>query len=144
MINIVLDANVAIDWYVPTVVGDKYSLPLKKLADAGEVRFVVPEHFVYEVSRILVLRGLRGDKVNPPKGTEWLHQAMLSLEQAPIDNYVVGLNYALLAQLAQAWKLSAPDVPYFHMARESELAIATRDGEMIAACKHWNVLHWQP
>ena len=144
MINIVLDANVAIDWYLPTAVGDAYSLPLKELAAASEVRFVVPEHFIYEVSRILVMRALHGDSLNPPKGSQWLQETMLSLEQAPIDHYVVGLNYVLLSQLAKTWNLSAPDVPYFHLARETDCAIATRDKAIIKACNLWNVHHWQP
>ena len=38
--------------------------------------------------------------------------------------------------------LDAPDVPYFHLAREMAVPIATRDKAVIAACRAWNVEHW--
>ena len=40
--------------------------------------------------------------------------------------------------------LDAPDVPYFHLAREMAVPIATRDKAIIAACRAWNVAHWMP
>ena len=54
MSSIVLDANVAIDWHIQSTAGDAYSLPLWDLCETGDLRFCVPEHFHYEVSRILI------------------------------------------------------------------------------------------
>lgn len=144
MTPIVLDANVAIDWHLQTEVGDAYSSPLLKLAKSGNVRFMVPEHFTYEVARILVIRGLHGVKDVAPMGAQWMHAALSELHKGPIDTYVVGLNFELLGKLAETFDLSAPDVPYFHMARETGTAIATRDKAIIRACEAWNVHHWTP
>ena len=54
MIHLVLDASTAIDWFVPSEEGEKYSRPLARLAASGEVRFSVPLHFVIEFTGHLV------------------------------------------------------------------------------------------
>ena len=142
MIDIVLDANVALDWCLPTAEGALYSAPLAKLADAGKVRFIVPGHFHVEVSRLLVIKAMTIKK--NPLGSKWLTAVSRMLDAEPIYALAMGLTFENLSNLAVAWNLDAPDVPYFHLARDSGLAIATRDKKIIAACKEWNVLHWTP
>ena len=105
---------------------------------------MVPEHFPYEVARILVIRGLKGGKDVAPMGSKWMHAALAELHKGPIDTYVVGINFELLGKLSESFNLDAPDVPYFHMARESGVPIATRDKGIIAACEQWHVEHWKP
>lgn len=124
--------------------GEAYSQPLLKLAQAGKVRFLVPEHFQYEVTRIIVMRALKGNKSVKPKGANWMNSTLQSLQDAPIDTFVVGINFVLLGKLAETVNLDAPDVPYFHLARESGIAIATRDTKIIQACDAWSVGHWVP
>ena len=141
MNGVVLDANVALDWFLESDVGDIYSLALEALAEQGKVRFCVPEHFQIEVSRILIIRGRKG---KTPLGEKWLESAPLSLDAAPIDTYAQGINFDLMGKLSKAYGLDAPDVPYFHLAREMAVPIATRDRAIIAACRTWNVEHWMP
>jgi len=139
--NIVLDANVAIDWFLESNVGNAYSVPAAMLAESGKLRFCVPEHFHIEVARILVIRARSGKDV---RGEKWLEAALVALDSSPIDSYAQGINFELLGKLSKAYDLDVPDVPYFHLARMMELPIASRDKKIITACKHWNVLHWQP
>lgn len=141
MNGVVLDANVALDWFLESDVGDIYSLALEVLAEQGKVRFYVPEHFQIEVSRILIIRGRQG---KTPRGEKWFGSALLSLDVAPIDTYAQGINCDLMGKLSKAYGLDAPDVPYFHLAREMAVPIATRDKAIIAACRAWNVEHWMP
>ena len=141
MTQIVLDANVALDWFLRSPEGDSYSLALLNLAQSSDTSFLVPEHFIYEVSRLLIMRALKGKN---PAGAKWLDACMQELDALPIDTLVVGLAFHDLGKLAQTYGLSAPDVPYLHSARDLGLPIATRDKEIIKACASWNVLHWQP
>lgn len=141
MNGVVLDANVALDWFLESDVGDIYSLALEDLAEQGKIRFYVPEHFQIEVSRILIIRGRKG---KTPRGEKWLGSALLSLDAAPIDTYAQGINFDLMGKLSKAYGLDAPDVPYFHLAREMAVPIATRDKAIIDACRAWNVEHWTP
>jgi hypothetical protein len=94
------------------------SLGLEALAERGNVRFHVPEHFQIEVSRILIIRGRKG---KAPRGEKWLESALLSLDAAPIDTYAQGINFDLMGKLSKAYGLDVPDVPYFHLAREMVL-----------------------
>lgn len=49
-----------------------------------------------------------------------------------------------MGKLAETYRLDAPDVPYFHFARENGIPIATRDDKIREACVAWNVQHWMP
>ena len=141
MSQIVLDASTALDWFLPSPEGAAYSLPLMARTLRGEETFLVPEHFIYEVSRVLVLRALRGKS---PLGKDWLGAAMRQLDALPIDTLLCGFSFDYLGTLSETYGLSAPDVPYFHMARELGLAIATRDAEIIHTCQVWSVQWWEP
>ena len=141
MNGVVLDANVALDWFLESDVGDIYSLALEDLAEQGKTRFYVPEHFQIEVSRILIIRGRKG---KTPRGEKWLGSALLSLDAAPIDTYAQGINFDSMGKLSKAYGLDAPDVPYFHLAREMAVPIATPDKAIIDACRAWNVERWTP
>lgn len=141
MIHLVLDASTAIDWFVITEEGEAYSRPLTKLWSEGAVRFSVPLHFDVEVAGHLVKKHRR----DPARFTQsWLEQALRTMDALRIDIVAQGINFDLLGKLAQSFALSAYDVPYFHLAREMELPIASRDRGIASACKAWNVEHWHP
>ncbi len=141
MSALVLDANVAIDWFCPSVEGDAYSLPLEELQADGAISFHVPLHFDVEVVRIL-----RKQHKNAPQkfSREWLHSSLELLDLMAITSVAMGVNFQMLGELAHSYSLDVPDVPYLHMARILELPIATRDKGIISACRAWNVLHWTP
>ena len=141
MKTIVLDANVAVDWFYPSDEGDAYSLQLRNLASQDEVEFKTPLHFDVEVARTLRLHY----KHNPRRFTrQWFELSLEVLDTMPIQSIAQGVNFAMLGALSRSFNLDVPDVPYLYLALTMDLPIATRDRGIISACKVWNVEHWTP
>jgi predicted nucleic acid-binding protein len=141
VIDLVLDANVAIDWFLTSPPGEAYSRPLIGLARQSKVRLHVPLHFDVEVCGQLVKRHRR----HPQEfGRPWLDSCLGILDNSPIEIHAIGMNFRLLGDLATAYRLTVYDVPYFHLARMMGIPVASRDRGIIAACKAWGVPHWQP
>lgn len=138
---IVLDANVAVDWFCPSAPGEVYSLPLEDLQYEGKVCFLTPLHFDVEIARILRKRYFSDKKVFP---RAWLNNSLEVLDLMQIQSVALGTNLRMLGELSLTYNLDVPDVPYLHLARQLELPLATRDRGLITACKSWNVLHWTP
>jgi predicted nucleic acid-binding protein len=141
LIYLVLDANVALDWFLPSEIGSAYSNPLANEASQGKVRFHVPLHFDVEVCGQLVKSHRRKPE---PYSKKWLDTCLDTLDVLPVDTHAIGVNFRVLGDLARAYGLTVYDVPYFHLARMLEIPIASRDRGIIAACKSWHVVHWQP
>lgn len=139
--RIVLDANVALDWVIPSTEGFAYSYPLLKLGENSVLEYLVPTHFHAEVARLLVIKG-RNEK--QPLGEKWIAYSADFLDSEPITTAAIGMSFKLLCELAKTYNLSAPDTGYFHLARVLDIPIASRDKGIIAACKTWNVHLWQP
>lgn len=141
MIDIVLDANVAIDWFVNTEQGTAYSARLAKLIGEEEITFHVPLSFEPEVCGQLV----RHHRHKPELHSKaWLSGALRMLDYMPIKQHALGVNFTVTGELAESYRLSVYDVQYFHLARILEHPIASRDRGIISACKAWHVTHWQP
>ncbi len=141
MISVVLDANVALDWFIPSAPAAQYSAPLVSLALDASVRFHVPAHFDVEVVGQLV----RHHRRSPTDFSEkWLNTALGVLDSLPIDTHAIGVNFEVLGNLCKAYNITAYDVPYLHLARMLEYPIASRDRGVLSACKAWNVDIWQP
>lgn len=141
MIDIVLDANVALDWFIVSQPGLAYSTHLAELSTRQAIRFHVPVHFDVEVCGQLLRHHRR--KVNQ-FNKEWLELSLDALETQTIDTHAMGIRFKPMAQLALAYGLTVYDVPYFHLARILDIPIASRDKGIIAACRNWNVSLWQP
>lgn len=141
MRKIVLDASTAIDWFVPSVEGEAYSVKLVPLVKNGSVGFVVPLHFDVEVTGHLVKKTRQKPEVFT---AAWLNSCLELMDVLPIEITAQGLNYSLLGKLAKSYNLTVYDAPYFHLARMLELPIASRDKGIVSACKHWDVLRWTP
>lgn len=139
--RVVVDANVAIDWFIVTPEGESYSRHLEKLLEQTNINFVVPLHFDVEVGGQL----LKKTKARPDLySRSWLNATMGVLDIMPFEITALGMNFDLLGKLSSTYNLSAYDVPYFHLARTLELPLATRDRGLIAACKAWHVPRWMP
>jgi predicted nucleic acid-binding protein len=139
--RIVIDANVALDWMIPSQQGNEYSLPLVEFSVNSGIEFLVPLHFDVEVTRVL----RKQYKRNPDTFTkEWFDASLQALDAAEFQVVAQGINLELLGKLSEVYNLDVPDVPYFHLARTLEIPIATRDKGIITACNNWNVAHWSP
>lgn len=141
MSALVLDANVAVDWFIPSGPGEAYSAGLVELALRGQVAFHVPLNFEVEVTGQLVRHHRSKPKLYPVR---WLKDSLAALDSLPIAQHALGLNFQVLGDLAMSYRLTSYDVQYFHLARMLELPIASRDRGIVSACGTWNVLHWQP
>ena len=141
MTHVVLDANVAIDWFAPSPEGEAYSRKLERLAVRHDLKFAVPLHFDIEVARILRKKHKRQPLIF---SETWFKSSLQILDLASIQIVAQGLNFQILGDLSIAYNLDVPDVPYFHLARMMDTPIASRDRGIIAACKAWGVTHWQP
>ena len=138
--NLVLDASVALDWFLPSEVGQAYSAQLLKTAAKGGVEFHVPLHFDVEVVGQLVKHHRR----TPDTYTAaWLKQSLVTLDLLPIKTHALGINFKALGDLSMAYQLSAYDTPYFHLARMLGIGIASRDRGILAGGS-WGVEVWQP
>lgn len=141
MSDLVIDACVAIDWFIPSEPGEIYSVPLVEMAYSGKVRVHVPVNFSVEVCGQL----LRHHRRSPETYTaNWLSHSVKALDAMRISTHVIGLSFKELTDVANAYNLSAYDTAYFHLARLLELPIATRDRGILSACKQWDVLRWSP
>lgn len=141
MNSLVLDANVAVDWFCPSAEGDAYSLPLLALQADGVVRFQTPLHFDVEVARVLRKYHKRDRQIF---SANWFSSCLQMLDLLELESVALGVNFTLLGQLSHAYNLDIPDVPYLHTARQLGVPLATRDAGLISACKAWNVEHWTP
>lgn len=141
MIHIVLDANVALDWFMPTEVGERYSASLMTAALQGLVQLHVPVHFDVEVLGQLVKNHRRNPHAFP---RAWLTNCLDVLETLPLDTHVTGTTFKVLGDLCIAYNLTAYDVPYLHLARMLDYPIASRDRGVLSACKAWHVGVWAP
>ena len=74
---VVLDTNVAVDWFIPSAEGDADSLPLETLQAEGKVSFYVPLHFDVEVVRVLRKHHMRNSR-RPCAGQAHANQPALS------------------------------------------------------------------
>lgn len=141
MSRIVVDANVALDWMIPSLEGDAYSGKVAQLAVEGDLELIVPLHFDVEVARVLRKRMKNNPKQFPKS---WYEASLKALDVADFSVVAQGINFELLGKLSDAYNLDVPDVPYLHLARTLEIPLATRDSGIVSACQRWNVLHWQP
>lgn len=139
MIELVLDANIAIDWFVISAPGEAYSAHLARYIETGAIQFHVPLNFEPEVAGQLVTHHRHKPKIYTK---QWLSDALAALDSLPIMQHALGINFQTSGALAASYRLTVYDLQYFHLARVMGCPIASRDKGIISACKHWNVSHW--
>lgn len=141
MNRFVVDANVALDWVIPSSEGEKYSVQFFDLVIKDAPELFVPMHFDVEVARVM----RKTHKRKPDEfSKKWYEDGLKAVDQVGFITIGQGINLELLGQLAEAYSLDVVDVPYIHLARTFDVPLVTRDKGLISACKHWNITHWQP
>ena len=135
--RVVLDANVAIAWYVRQASDlTRYAVDVKKALAESRATLCVPPIWDYEVGSTLV-RLHR----NPAVGfsAAALEFALRSLEQAEIEVHHVAPSFADVARLALKYQLSGYDAVYLETARVLGAPLASFDKPLRAACRQQRV-----
>ena len=124
MNDLVLDASLALQWFLEDEADREYSLAV--LASLSRKRAVVPLLWFYEVGNGLLM-AQRRKRIRPPQVQEFLTR----LRVLPIDATEQTASEILaLPALAQTHQLTNYDAAYLALAVATDLPLATNDGAL--------------
>lgn len=140
VIDLVLDASVAVEWYSPSPDQPdlhSYAGPLRQAALEGAVRLHVPQIFEIEVSARL-LRLYRRSMLSRGR----LETAVIPLQ---IHSFV-GASAPDYVSIGMRWHLAVYDAVYFALTQRLEYPLATIDGGLLRAIETFGktdgVMRW--
>lgn len=139
--DFVVDACVAVDWFIHSEPGNAYSIPFLRQLEGQEFALHVPLTFESEVAHQLVTAHRREPK---HYSKEWVKECAKAMDALPIVQHALGVNFEVSCDLANSYRLTVYDLQYFQLARLLELPMASRDKGIISACQHWHVELWKP
>ena len=142
MNHVVLDANVCLNWFLPTDQAPSvaYSKAVAAYIQNESVSLHVPIHFDLEIAGPL-LKSLRSGRGITEKA---FSAAMLDMDALPLNFHELGMGFKKMTDLARAYNLSIYDTPYINLARAFGFPLATLDAGLLSAAKVWGVDIWQP
>ena len=121
MNDLVLDASLALQWFLNDEVDRKYSLAV--LSSLSRKRAIVPLLWFYEIGNGLVM-AQRRKRIGPHQIREFLTR----LRQLPIDATEQAVTEILeLPELAQKHQLTVYDAAYLALAAHEGLPLASND-----------------
>jgi len=127
--DFVLDASVALAWFVDRPVAPYAARVRQALANGG--RAMVPALWRIEVPNGLVVAERRGI-LSPSDATLAVQKLELLLSQS-IDSAQESLSLRRVLASARQYRLTAYDACYLDLAREQRLALATLDRRLSEA-----------
>ncbi len=134
MNNIVLDASLALQWFLEDETDRTYSL--KVLESLRDQRARVPVLWFYEVGNGLIV-AQRRKRIRSNQVHEFLRKLLL----LPIDaTEQTASEVFQLADLAQTHRLTVYDAAYLALATATNLPLATNDHELRRAAGAANVM----
>jgi predicted nucleic acid-binding protein len=134
MKGIVLDASVAANWLLEEALGDTAKRVLDHM-EAGEPVFV-PSLWVLEIASVLfnAERRKRIDRSHRDAALSKVERLPVTICASPT---LADLN--VLRSYAERHQLTVYDAEYLRVAKELKLALATQDGNLLAAAKREKV-----
>lgn len=123
----IVDASLALTWYLDDEVNRAYGLSVLEALSERELR--VPALFVYEMSNALVM-AYRRNRISREELTEIL--AKLASFNFAVEDTTPDL-FSMLAALALEHGLTCYDAAYLELAMRTALPIATLDKALLAA-----------
>jgi predicted nucleic acid-binding protein len=131
--DLVLDASLALQWFLDDEANRKYSLEI--LASLSEKRALVPVLWFYEVGNGLLMAYRR--KRIP---LDQIDGFIARLKSLPIEAaQETSSNILELPALARSQNLTNYDAAYLNLARKSGLPLATNDSDLRKAALSVNV-----
>ena len=127
MSDLVLDASVALQWFLDDEVNRKYSLAI--LSSLSDKRALVPILWFYEVGNGLLMAHRR-NRIS----VDQMDQFLTRLKALPIDAaQETPAEMLQLPMLAQRHGLTNYDAAYLGLAMRSGLPLATADDHLVRA-----------
>ena len=129
MIGLVLDASVALSWFLQDE-SDAYADGV--LADLAEMEALVPSLWLLEICNALTVleRRRRIKEAQTARILSWVRNLPIEIDDTPIPETVDRVT-----SLARRLKISAYDASYLELAIRRGLPLATLDGKLKAAAK---------
>ena len=131
----VLDASVAIDWFLPGSASNRrYAERILEQISAESLVPVVPDLWHYELGSVLIA-AKRDKRISAAK----LRASQLAIRGLELETMAIELDAAELIDLSQRYHLQGYDVVYFELARRLTMPIASIDGGIKTACSVFGV-----
>lgn len=128
--SFVIDASVAIVWFLPDEVSPVADAMLRRVSNEGAC---VPDLFWHEMRNVL-MTSYRRQRLS----RDDVRHSMFRLTQLEITTSHTYDN-ALILDLAERHRLTAYDAAYLALAIETKLPLATLDKQLIEAAARENV-----
>lgn len=126
----VLDASVAIDWFLPGGGSrSRYAEGILERISAEDLLPVVPDLWHYELGSVSIA-ARRDKRISAAK----LRASQLAIRRLELETLAIELDAAELIDLSQRYHLQGYDVVYFELARRLTISIASIDGGIKTAC----------
>jgi predicted nucleic acid-binding protein len=135
MKRFVLDASIALAWFIDPVVAPLAARVQRFLVQ--DARAVVPHLWRSEIANGFVVALKRGI-LTPVRSAQALAEIEILLGQA-IENLSHDLPIQRVVTTAQQFELTAYDATYLEIAREQQLPLATLDRKLAAAAEQAGV-----
>jgi len=134
----VLDASIALSWYLPGQ-GSSHAEAVYRRLNAGAEPAAAPLLWRTEIAAVLIKASRRGLLTDARA-----YAALSDAEALPVALHDIRLGGGELYRLAKRYNLSVYDVHYFELARRLEAPLATADRGLRAAARRHRVPLYQP
>jgi len=126
----VLDASVAIDWFLPGSGSlSRYAEGILERISSEDLLPIVPYLWHYELGSVLIA-AKRDKRISAAK----LRASQLAIRGLELETLAIELDAAEVIDLSQRYHLQGYDVVYFELARRLTIPIASIDGGIKTAC----------
>lgn len=134
----VLDASLAIEWFLPGIneANQRHAAAVLNYLIETDAECLVPFVWHAEVAAVL-LKNHRAKREGCDKA--WLEGAMLTVKSLNIVTHHQAAGMPEIVRMGLAYHLQGYDALYFDLAKVNEIPIATFDRGILTACKRFNV-----
>lgn len=122
MRQVVIDASVAVKWYLPAEEGEKQALAILEEYAGGNLAIITPALFPYEVANALLVAARRNRITE-----EVCRRAVGSLFELALNTQPLELYWEKALKMAEDYRLSIYDAVYLALAASKNVKLVTGD-----------------